>query len=338
MKPLLFTLLAAACSSAVFAADPVPASDKPPGLPRALDYLVKTSNTWMEDHNCATCHHVTMTIWSLREAASAGISYDAKTLAKTIEWVMSPPVNSTTFPEKREGDRARFSLPAGYLALALAGGDGVPEDWWAKLRNDALTYQKPDGSWELQAGGRPPILTPVTENFTLVAANALAADHTRKPDAKVSAALDKAVAWLSAHPATEETQDHAMRLLLYSRLQREPEAAKKSTAWLREHQKEDGGWPQTPGAPSDAHGTGQAVVALSASGAPAGDPAIQRARAFLTKTQKPDGSWPMGSRPNGPGKGPASKLEPITTTGTAWGALALARTEPRKSAGGEAPQ
>jgi squalene cyclase len=129
-----------------------------------------------------------------------------------------------------------------------------------------------------------------------------------------------------------------MRLLLYSRLQREPEAAKKAAAWLCEHQKEDGGWAQTPGAPSDAHGTGQAVFALHASGVPSDDPAIQRARAFLTKTQAPDGSWPMGSRPNCPGKCPESKLEPITTTGTAWGALALARTEPRKTAGGGAPE
>jgi hypothetical protein len=157
-------------------------------------------------------------------------------------------------------------------------------------------------------------------------------DHARKPDAKVSAALDKTLAWVSAHPAGDETQDHALRLLLYTRLQREPEAAKKAVAWLRERQKEDGGWPQTPGAPADAHATGQAVYALSLSGVPSDDPAIRRARAFLTKTQAPDGSWPMASRPNGPGKGPASKLEPIITAGTAWGAIALARTEPRKSA------
>ncbi len=329
-KALLFAALAAGLCPGSFAADPAPPPETKGPLPRALHYLVKTSNAWMEDHNCATCHHVTMTIWSLREAKAAGTGADTSALAKTVEWAVSAKTSGTTFPEGRKGDRDRFSLPAGYLALALSGGEGVPSEWWKKLREDALHYQKPDGSWELQEGGRPPILTPVAENFTLVAANALAAESLRQPDPAVTAALEKTLAWLASHPAGEETQDHTMRLLLYAKLNKAPDEVKKQIEWLRAKQKEDGGWSQAPSTAADAHATGQAVLAMSAAGVAAEDAAIQKARAFLTKTQAADGSWPMNSRPNGPGKGPAGNLEPITTTGTAWAAIALARTERKK--------
>jgi squalene cyclase len=110
-------------------------------------------------------------------------------------------------------------------------------------------------------------------------------------------AREKALAWLSAQPAEEETQYHALRLLLDAGLRRAPDELKPSIEWLRAHQKDDGGWGQSPDMSSDAFATGQAVYALRVAGLAADDPAIQRAREYLTKTQTADGSWLTVSRP-----------------------------------------
>jgi squalene-hopene/tetraprenyl-beta-curcumene cyclase len=161
-------------------------------------------------------------------------------------------------------------------------------------------------------------------------ANALAVQTRRHPAPAATAAQERALAWLSGQPTDEETQYHALRLLLDARLSRAQDELKQSIEWLRAHQREDGGWGQSPDMLSDAFATGQAVYALRVAGIAADDPAIQRAREFLTKTQIADGSWPMVSRPNATSTKGAGNLEPITYAATAWATIALSRSQPGK--------
>jgi hypothetical protein len=61
-------------------------------------------------------------------------------------------------------------------------------------------------------------------------------------------------------------------------------------------QRADGGWGQLPTLQSDAYATGQALMALGASGLSAKDPVYRRGVTFLLRTQLEDGSWFVRSR------------------------------------------
>jgi squalene cyclase len=94
-------------------------------------------------------------------------------------------------------------------------------------------------------------------------------------------------------------------------------------------QRPDGGWPQTRYLASDSYATGLVLHSLYAAGLITPfDPAYRKGVAFLLRTQFSDGSWYVRSR--------AAKFQPyfqsgfpfnhdqwISSTGTAWAAIAL---------------
>lgn len=98
---------------------------------------------------------------------------------------------------------------------------------------------------------------------------------------------------------------------------------------IRDRQKPDGGWSQTPEMASDAYATGQALYALAEAGVKSDDEAVRKGQVFLAGSQRPDGSWAMVSRPMKPGGAGAGNISPITHAGSAWGVLGLVRTLPR---------
>jgi hypothetical protein len=55
-------------------------------IERGLAFLEKDAVAWRKEHQCATCHHGTMTVWALGEAKSRGYAVDAETLADMTEW------------------------------------------------------------------------------------------------------------------------------------------------------------------------------------------------------------------------------------------------------------
>jgi hypothetical protein len=145
-------------------------------------------------------------------------------------------------------------------------------------------------------------------------------------DAESIAARDKGVAWLSAHATDNDPQTVALRVILWRKLDRPHAESQPWVDLIRSRQNADGGWSQSPDMASDAWGTGQALYALSLSGAAADDLAIVRGQQFLISTQRDDGGWPMTSRPIKPdGKGSGS-LIPIIGGGSAWAVLGLVRS------------
>ena len=107
------------------------------------------------------------------------------------------------------------------------------------------------------------------------------------------------------------------------------------TKALVAEQQKDGGWAQLPALGSDAYATGQALVALQASGQlDVNDPVYQRGVAFLLRTQREDGSWFVQSRsvPLQPYKEsgfPHGKDQWISAAGTSWAAMALSLADPQ---------
>ena len=97
-------------------------------------------------------------------------------------------------------------------------------------------------------------------------------------------------------------------------------------------QRADGGWAQLTSMASDAYATGQALVALEASGAiTVTDPVYKRGVDYLMKTQLADGSWFVRTRalpiqqyfdsgfPHG-------KDQFISAAASNWAAMALVRS------------
>ena len=51
-------------------------------IDRGLKFLVSDAQAWRSEHNCVSCHHAGLVIWSLREAKQRGITVDEPALAE----------------------------------------------------------------------------------------------------------------------------------------------------------------------------------------------------------------------------------------------------------------
>src|SRR5262249_33749277 len=64
---------------------------KPPDVSTAIDrsltFLTKDALAWKKQHNCVSCHHAGLVIWSLREAKMRGHAVDETVLAELTKWV-----------------------------------------------------------------------------------------------------------------------------------------------------------------------------------------------------------------------------------------------------------
>ena len=51
-----------------------------------MDFVVRDAIKWRTDKTCASCHHGTMTVWTLAEAKSQGFTVAAETFADKTIW------------------------------------------------------------------------------------------------------------------------------------------------------------------------------------------------------------------------------------------------------------
>jgi len=150
-------------------------------------------------------------------------------------------------------------------------------------------------------------------------------------DEKAKVVRDKGIKWLAETKTADDPQSVAMRLVLWTRLNRAAEESQSLIRRIKERQNTDGGWSQAKDMASDAWATGQALYALAHAGLKPDDPVISRGHAFLEKSQREDGSWSMTSRPTKPGGDGSKSLIPITGAGSAWAVLGLVRSSaPRR--------
>src|SRR5690606_24654302 len=119
--------------------------------------------------------------------------------------------------------------------------------------------------------------------------------------------IERAGLWLAAaQPQTAEEHIARLQGLVWSHAaDRDILAAVKAVIAL---QRPDGGWAQTDQRDSDAYATGEALLALSSSGAvQATDSVYRRGVEYLLRTQQADGSWHVKTR--------AYPFQPLIDTG-----------------------
>jgi hypothetical protein len=294
---------------------------------RGLSFLAKDSMAWKDEHDCASCHHASLVVWSMREAKQRGHVVDEPVLAEMTKWVAESGDGKTGIP-RPEGRPKALNAKAVWFALAL-GADPSPDassrDGLKRLLETVKADQTEDGSWSSWPETRPPIFGDSDEIMTALATLAML-PAALSGDAAATAVRDQGVRWLEATLTDDDPQSIALRLVLWRRLDRPAERWEPLVRRIKERQNADGGWSQAKEMGSDAWATGQALYALAHAGLPPDDPAIARAHAFLIRTQRNDGSWPMTSRPVKPGGEGSKSLIPITGAGSAWAVLGLVRS------------
>jgi hypothetical protein len=299
---------------------------------RGLAFLEEDATKWREEHNCASCHHGTMTVWALSEAKSQGYPVAAATVAEMAKWTKERLKNIDKPRDTRPGwNRVNTTaLYLGVMAQVVPLQDAVSADELKQIAGHLLRHQEHDGSWAWSLASakkrRPPVFES-DEIATRLALLALGPQISTDPKEK-SAAREQAATWLGKTKPSESTQAAALRLLGEVRAGKPLKSLEAEIDRLLSRQNQDGGWGQNKDCASDAYATGQALYFLSLVGVKDNRPEMQRAIAFLVANQKGDGSWPMTSRA-GPGEKPPADLAPITYFGSAWATLGLLRVMPK---------
>ncbi len=292
-------------------------------IERGLGFLAQDARAWKRDHNCASCHHASLVVWSLSDAHRAGYPVDRPLQDELTQWLTESGDGRTSQARPESAPHA-LNEKAVYFALALGAvhqRDAETQQALERLLETVSADQQPDGSWSSWPETRPPLFGHFDARATALATLALLpAAEGGSPEAQ--RATERALAWLDAAPDDGELQSLALKLVVGTRLGRSGEGLAPLVRRIRDCQRPDGGWSQTVELPSDAWATGQAIYALSRSGLPADDLAIAGGRRFLIETQREDGSWPMTSRPTHPGGEPGGP-GPITAAGSCWAVLGL---------------
>jgi hypothetical protein len=286
---------------------------------RALPFIQREGEQWIEAKQCDSCHQVPFMVWSLNAAADRGLAVDAAKLQSVSDWARDWRSIRGREQAKEEDKEQALESGADELAQFLLGRRAdersviwsTPEADSQAMRQRLLKIQQGDGSWkpggQLPSQKRP--LRETQEVTTLWAV--LAVSSYGEVAAEDRAALERAAAWLGTATIGESTEWWAARLL-WEQSRGNAEGLKRLRSGLLDRQKPDGGWGWLLAEESDALGTGIALYALARSGA-AEDPAVGRAIAFLRTTQSDDGSWPVRGTKQ-------SKRERVEATATFWGA------------------
>ena len=293
-------------------------------IDRGLAFLAKDALAWRKEHNCVSCHHAGLVIWSMREAKLRGHAVDELVLAEMTKWVAASGDGKFNLARPATAPRA-FNPKAVWFALALGADpepDAISQKGMKLLLKTVKSDQTENGSWSSWPETRPPILGNSDESMTALATLAvLPAAANGDDEAKV--VRDKGIRWLTETKTDGDPQSIAMRLVLWPRVGRPAAEWEPLIRRIKECQNADGGWSQAKEMASDAWATGQAMYALAHAGIKSDERVIARARAFLIRTQRVDGSWPMMSRPVKPGGEGCKSLIPITGAGSAWAILGL---------------
>lgn len=207
-----------------------------------------------------------------------------------------------------------------------------PDEFSDAMVRYLAARQDASGAWIFNSS-RPPINESVVTR-TAHAIRALKVYGWPARQAEFAERIRRARAWLES-AKTANSYEQAERIIGLTEAGVSSNGLRASAKQLLNQQRPDGGWAETPYLQSDSYATGLALHSLYTVGLlTPSESAYLRAVAFLLRTQFPDGSWYVASR--------AVKFQPyfqsgfpfnhdqwISSTGTAWAAIALLDAKPK---------
>lgn len=303
-----------------------PAASARAALERSLPLLQKADATFVQKAGCISCHNNTLTTMAVSAARTAGVAVDELVVRKQRQ------ASADYLEVWRERALQGMGTPGDDVTVATMLIGLAEEKHPADLATDAMahylkTLQSPDGRWR-HVAHRPPLESSDIE-LTALGMRALQAYAPKARKAEYEKAVWRAADWIrAARPKT--ATDRAFQILGLHWAGDDPDSIRRAARGLLAEQRADGGWGQIPTMASDAFATGQALVALSESGAVAvTDRAYQRGVQFLLSTQLEDGSWYVRSRsvpfqPHFESGFPHGPDQWISMAATNWAVTALA--------------
>jgi len=317
---------------------------------RGLALVTRAAGNWQKNKTCFSCHHQTLPMLAMTEAARVGFPVDKASMKSQAE------ITHAYFEERIEDMNAGRHVPGGaatagygFFALML---DQRPADTTTtamvayllqiqgvqKLDNNqqSTTTQPHDGRW-IASCRRAPLQSSEIGDTVLILIG-LKQYATAEQQLRVAAARASAETYL-AQVKLKNQQDRLWRLWGLHRLGGDAGTKAAVRAAIVKGQRADGGWSQNDSdAASDAYSTGQTLFMLCQTGTAPDDPMAQRARDYLIKTQLPDGSWLVESRIKNKAQAffengdPHGEHQFISTAATCWATASLAQLLPASSA------
>jgi len=307
---------------------------KTPAAPRSvrgaieasLPLLQRADEVFLKRAGCISCHNNSLFQMTAAAARKRRFGVDETSLRAQATRM------GVYLESWRERELQDISIPGGvdtatYILAGLAAAPYAPTPATDALARFVKRRQFADGGWHI-ATHRPPI---ESSDFqaTALAIRALRAYAPVPQKGEYGRAIERGGAWL-AHARPKTTEDHVFQLLGLHWAAASPVMIQNAARALIALQRADGGWSQLATLESDAYATGQALTALSESGAlKPGNPVSEKAVRFLLDTQLADGSWYVRSRavpiqPHFDSEFPHGKDQFIAAAATNWATMALA--------------
>jgi hypothetical protein len=288
---------------------------------KAVTLLQSSSAQFARTSGCYSCHHQSLPQMALGVARTRGIRVDEAAARQQVDVTLGvlKRVYKTALENRDRIPDAPISLS--YTLIGLAAEHYAADEITDAMARVIAAWQSDDGAFHPLPAMRPPIeASSVTATALSLRALQL---YGSQPDERIA----RASQWLrTITPRT--TEERAMRLLGLVWANAPAGDIRAAAEALLADQRQDGGWAQLPALGTDAYATGQALVALRASGLAVASPEYRRGVAFLLRTQFGDGSWLVRSRTFPVQKlrdsgFPHGKDQWISAAGTSWATMAL---------------
>jgi N-acyl-D-amino-acid deacylase len=298
-------------------------------IERAIALLQKSGAQFTHVSGCYSCHHQSLPAMAFGLARARGVEVDEAAARQQADRTVA--VMKTVYA-KAVDNRDRIPdapISVGYALIGLAAQRYERNEITDAMTRVIAAWQSDDGAFYPLPAMRPPI---EASAFT---ATALSIRAMQLYGAPTEEQIARARNWLrTATPHT--TEDRVMQVLGLVWTNAAGEDVGRSSEQLAAEQRPDGGWAQIPTLETDAYATGQALVALEASGRSTSSAEYRRGVSFLMRTQFADGSWLVRSRtfPVQPLRDtgfPHGKDQWISAAGTSWAAMALSLALPAET-------
>lgn len=302
-------------------------------IQRSVTLIEASARQWRAD--CVSCHHHALELVTTSAARSQHFAVDYKLLLSQQEAIenalarsqskMIDALNSKHLPPPRVSPNPAMIF--GYSLFGLAETGAHPDESVDIALRYLTSLQQPSGNWKCEVRQRPPF---EASDFAATAVMASAEERygMQLQPAMVSKTLKAARNWF-INASALDTEDLTFSLLGLHWTGAQQEAIRRVATTLLLQQRPDGGWAQNQALASDAYATGEALVALRASGAlDRNSPAFKKGVGYLLSVQAADGSWHVKSRANPIQKYfetgfPYGKDQFISYAASCWATLAL---------------
>lgn len=337
-----------AAGAALTSASPVCATIRPAGqrmeaqaaqiqdaVERAIAPLQQSGPQFFKKSGCISCHHQSLPQMAIARARHRGFHVDEEAAQKSLKTVAGFLTPAGEILAEGTDVLPNIPVSGGYILMGLAAANYQPDFVTAAAVHNIAAKQLTDGSWYGWAMRAP--LEAGDIRSTAVALRALQLYTPPGRRMEMQSRIQRAATWLrNARP--HNTEEQVMQLIGLAWAGVPHRDLRRLAASVLDAQQDDGGWSQLDGRETDAYVTGEALVALAASGmVRPPDDAYQRGVAYLLRTQHADGTWHVRTRsfpfqPLVDSGFPHGRDQWISAAGTSWAAMALslaAPSEPR---------